>query len=296
MGEKLMKSEANFGIHLNGKSEIDAELLSNILSDTAKLTKAIAKEVAPQAEYMKMNVTAFKNGSFEIGFSTICEITENLLTNAPAILATASQIVTTLKDIFEIKKFLKGEKPKSITNASSDTIQVTDSNNHSKIFNKGSGIVLKDANIENLTLNIVNNISQQTDTGFDFMHGDNVTSFSNDDIKDISKPFPIDVQTCKIFKVKADLTIKQADFLGKSQWKFKFNNKTIDAQIKDAEFLLRFLKGDMAIYAKDYITALLEIQVELDESGNPIDNSEKYAILEVYGDIKHLGENQPNFY
>ena len=69
---ELIKSTAQFGIHLEGESEIDAILLSKTISDMAELTQLAARKENPDA-YLKMNVTAFKNGSFQIDFSTVCE-------------------------------------------------------------------------------------------------------------------------------------------------------------------------------------------------------------------------------
>lgn len=70
MGVKLVKSEDVFSFHLDGNSSIDAILLSKIISNIAELTKMAAIYENPDS-YLRMNVTAFKNGSFEIDFSTI---------------------------------------------------------------------------------------------------------------------------------------------------------------------------------------------------------------------------------
>lgn len=67
MGVKLVKSEDVFSFHLDGNSSIDAILLSKIISNIAELTKMAAIYENPDS-YLRMNVTAFKNGSFEIDF------------------------------------------------------------------------------------------------------------------------------------------------------------------------------------------------------------------------------------
>ena len=46
---ELIKSTAQFGIHLEGESEIDAILLSKTISDMAELTQLAARKVNPDA-------------------------------------------------------------------------------------------------------------------------------------------------------------------------------------------------------------------------------------------------------
>jgi len=70
MDAELIKIKTAFGFHLSGESSIDAELLSKTIHGVAKLTDLAAKEENSEA-YLKMNVTAFKNGSFEIAFSAV---------------------------------------------------------------------------------------------------------------------------------------------------------------------------------------------------------------------------------
>ena len=72
MCAELTKSESSLNFHLDGESQIDAKLLSRIINDFAELTQCAAKDIDHEA-YLKMNVTAFENGSFNIAFSAVCE-------------------------------------------------------------------------------------------------------------------------------------------------------------------------------------------------------------------------------
>ena len=103
MGVKLIKSEDYFSFHLDGKNSIDAKILSELIGDIAELTKFAALEENPDA-YLKMNVTAFENGSFQINFSAICEFAENLINNVLPLAEFASITISTVKEFFEIKK------------------------------------------------------------------------------------------------------------------------------------------------------------------------------------------------
>ena len=46
-----------------------------------------------------------------------------------------------------------------------------------------------------------------------------------------------------------------------------------------------------SVAAGDYIFATLEIRVEINEKGLPIDGTEQYTVLEAHGGIKHKKED-----
>lgn len=79
--------------------------------------------------------------------------------------------------------------------------------------------------------------------------------------------------------------------MGKSQWTFKWEEKTIRATIADESFLEKIHQGE-GIKAGDYIKVLLEVTTDLDEDQNPIYGSTKYTIVEVHGDILHSEPEQ----
>lgn len=123
MDMELIESREMMSFHLDGESEIDAALLSKMISDMAELTKITAKEVNPEA-YLKMNVTAFKNGSFQIDFSAVCQVAESLFDAFAPGVTLAATVIGGVKGIFEIKKLLKGEKAKSVTEIQNGYITV----------------------------------------------------------------------------------------------------------------------------------------------------------------------------
>lgn len=288
MDVKLMKSEDYFSFHLDGNSSIDAVILSKIIMDLAELTKISALEENPDA-YLKINVTAFKNGSFQIDFSTICEFTENLISNSPQFIQLASTVISTVKGYFEIKKLLKGNKPKSIQDKNDGKITITSQDNHSVTVNKSSGAVINNFHIDNLVVNISSNISENNkDGGFSFETTTDTTHFSNEDIANMSRPLPIiEEEQIKNTIISADLPIKKADLLGKSAWSFIFNNKTIDAKIDDEDFIDKIHNGEISIHSGDYITAELVISVQISENHLPDESTTKYSIRKVIGGIKN---------
>lgn len=285
---KLMKSEDTFSFHLDGNSYIDAVVLSKIIMDLAELTKIAALEENPEA-YLKMNVTAFKNGSFEIGFSAICEFTENLISQGSQFIQLASTAISTVKGFFEIKKLLKGKKPKSIQENNDGKITVTSEDNHSVTVNKSSGAVVSNIHIDSLVVNISTNVNENNSTGgFSFESNNESVYFNNDDIEQMSKPLPImEEEIIKTSVIRVDLPIKRAALIGRGAWSFIYNNKTIEARMEDEDFLEQMHRGEISIHSGDFITAELAISVPIKEDNSLDESAIKYSIRKVDGGIKN---------
>lgn len=283
-----MKSESKFAFHIDGDNSIDAVVLSQIISGLAELTKFAAKEEDPEA-YLKMNVTAFKNGSFEIDFSTICEIEDNLINIVQKGIPLAATLVGTVKGFLEIKKLIKGNNAKDVKELPNNKIKVTSENNESIVVNKSSVAILNNPSIDQVVVNISNNIyGHNPSGGFTFKSENGNTDFNNDDLINLGKPIPYsNAITYKEQTVKIDLPIKKADVLGNSAWSFIYDKKAIVASIEDYDFLKKVHIGDISLHAGDYITALLKIVYEIDENNLPIENTTKYTVVKVIGDIQN---------
>lgn len=291
----LIKSEAQFGIHLDGESAIDAFLLSRTIADMAELTQAVAQGENPDV-YLKMNVTAFKNGSFQIDFSAICEIARDLGAILGPMSSFATTVVTNLKGALEIKKLLKGKAPKSIETSKEDDSKIIVKSNQGQIITVGAGsaIVINNRRADQLATNICQHIlDHNPQGGFTFIGEDGATlAYTPEEVLGMSKLLPIcEEKTTKLIRMEATLPIKKADILGHSSWDFRFRGKSITAKIDDEKFLDEIHSG-VAVKAGDYITALLEIQIDLDEIGTPVEGSEQYRILSVRNGIQHNTNEQ----
>ena len=284
-GVNLMKSEALLEFHLDGENYIEAELLSKTIHDFAELTKLAAKEENPEA-YLKMNVTAFRNGSFQIDFSAVYEITRNLLT--PENISTAKDIISTVIGFFEIKKHLKGKEPRSVEPVG-DKLEIKNDDGEAILVNGSSGAVINNIKVDQLTMNIAYNIGQHNPNGgFSLGSDDCKMVCSASDVKNISKALPITEKTnCRRYSIDAILPIKKADILGRSAWSFKYQNHNIDATIEDDDFLEKVHTGVYSIHAGDYIDATMLIFVDLDDDGNELDDTVKYSVVKIRDGIKN---------
>lgn len=295
MSDNLIESNTKFSFHLDGDSEIDTFLLTDTIQNMAELTKIAVTAENPEA-YLKMNVTALKNGSFEICFSAVCSYAEEILTFAATAAPLALTAVETVKGFFEIKRFLKGEQPKSVTENEDKTIRIEKSNAETITVNAASGNIINGDNnviIDKCIVNIFHNAAEHNPTGgCSFSDEKGTAYYSNNDVKHMKKPFVQKQDTIinRSIAKAVDLSIKKPDLIGQSQWGFRYNNKNIDARISDDTFLEQIHKG-IPIKKGDYITTTLQIDTELDLFGMPIPGSEKYEIIEVIGGIKHCTQN-----
>lgn len=289
-----MKSEASFSLHLDGTNTIDAVILSDIIRSIAELTKLAANEKDNES-YLKMNVTAFENGSFQIDFSAIKEFVDNLINNPSELLAFAGQVISTVKGYFEVKKLLKGKKEKNIAENKDGSVTITSQEGGTVIVNKDSTSILSNAQIDNLVVNVAESVySHNPNGGFSFNTESAAVVFSAEDIIEMRKPLPIvEEEIIKRTVIKADLLIIKADLLRQSAWTFSYQGRTISANIVDVSFLEELHKGNLAIHGNDYITTDLEITVRL-EHGLPVNSSTRYSVIKVYDGIKNNYDSQIN--
>lgn len=290
MNAELIESREMMSFHLDGESEIDAALLSKMISDMAELTKITAREVNPDA-YLKMNVTAFKNGSFQVDFSAVCQVAESLINTLAPGVTLAATVIGGVKGIFEIKKFLKGEKAKSVTEPEDGYITVESKTGQKITVPAQSGIVMNVVQADQLVTNISEGAREHNpDGGFSLTVKDESVVCSSEDVSNMAKPLPInETVTCQRFRADVTMRIRKAVLEGTSKWGFDLNGKAIEASIADDNFLEVF-QHNGRVGKGDYIEATIEIYVDLDLQGHPVRGTEKYTVIQVHGDIKHENE------
>jgi len=291
MGGKLMESRAELSFRLDGDNEIEAGLLSGLISDFASLTKAVALEQDRDA-YLKMNVTAFRSGSFNIDFSAISEQAETIATiaaSATTVVALASKVIDVVKGCFEVKRHLNGEKAKEIIDAGNGKIAVKNKDGAVLIAPKGSDVVQNNFYIDNLVAKISLGAQENNPNGgYTISAGECSTEFSPSDAAVISRAMPMET-TSKVIasQAVADLQIRNATFVGRAKWKFYLDKKPIDASIDDDTFLELFYSGLLPIKPDDYITATYQVVTELDGNEMELTDTARYTIIKVHDGVKH---------
>lgn len=297
----LEKSKETFSFHLDGGHEINALLLSTIINNMATLVDISGKEIDPDI-YIKMNVTAFKDGSFQIDFSAICETAETIfqtLIMANPALTLATNIIDTVKTFFEIKRFLKGEKPTLTQYKENGDVIITNVNNSTLTVNKYEANIFNNCRIDQLVTNVAHCATQHNPNGgfsLSSSTGENKYSAQDTHNMSVSTLFQDDsIINMQCQKITTDLYIKMPDLTGYRQWEMYFQGERIRVNIEDNDFLEKVHNG-LTFKAGDYIKCVLQITIELDKNGIPQNNTTKYSVLSVIGEIQHKENgNQLNF-
>lgn len=295
MEQNLIKSQDKFSFHLNGDSSIDAVLLSKTIQDFAELTKLIALEQNPES-FIKLNVTAFENGSFIIDFQTITEIVETISENKEIFSVFASVVVGGIVGVFKLKKFLKGEAPLEQT-IEGDSIKIKNKNGDVVVVPQASAPVLNNCHVDNLVINIASNVAKNNSgKGFSLTASDNEKiEFSEHDMPYMCHPIAVEKENISRIKtqtIDTYLRIKKPVLVGSAKWELIYNSETIHVKIEDDDWLTSVQTGRIGINANYLLHAYLQTEVELDDNGIPILETQKYKISHVFGLIENNGTNQ----
>ena len=277
MGKRLVESVSNFSFHLDGESTVDAELLAKTISEMSELSKQAALVESPDS-YVRLKVSAFKNGSFEVLFSAVCDAMDCIFDYT----SFASAVTTIVVGFFEIKKHLKGKNPKKVVRKD-DGVHIENCDGQIIVANDGSSNIINNITIDNIVTNvsIYANCNNQ-EYGFTVSSENQSVSCSPQDLQHMSHALPIKENRSNLCsRSHVTLAIKKPDLLGYSKWSFILNGRGIESSIIDRSWLSKVHGGDIVIRAHDYINAILETTIDVDESGVPIENTAKYVVVEV---------------
>lgn len=279
------ESSSDFLFEFEGENEIDAGVVVETITNVVDSLQHITSRVDPDA-YVKVKISSFECGSFDINLKAIVECAKTLFNRNN--IETASFIVATLLGCIEIKKHLKGKKPKDITDADSESV-ITNHEGEKIVEDKN---IVKtyfgDTQIDRSITNIFNVMVEDGSRDSLTVKQDRnkVIKIKNSEFANMSKNIVTDKDMVKDTMrnvVDVNLLLKKPDLLGKSKWGFILD-KNIEATIADEEWLKKVNSGQITkLYAGVKIPVKLLIETDLDNQRNPI--STRYTILEVTGDI-----------
>lgn len=289
------ESSSDFSFEFGGENEIDANVVIETITSVAESIQHITNKIEPDA-YVKVKVSSFECGSFDINLKAIAECAKTLF-NADNI-QIASLIVDTFVGCIKIKEHLKGEKPKSVTTKDNQTVitnhkgeKLTKDKNVAKTY-------FRDAQIDKSITNVFNvMVVDGSRDSLTVKQGENnVIKIEKGDFVDMAKNIVTDddmIEETITNIANVDLLLKKPDLLGKSKWGFVLD-KNIEAAIADEEWLKKVNSGQVKLYAGVKIPVKLLIEADLDEQRNPI--ATRYTVLKVTGDIiepvDHLDKKQ----
>lgn len=287
-GNSLIKSEAQFTFELEGDSYVDAVVLSNILNNTVDIVNQIVN--GDPDTYVKLRISKFETGSFDIVFQAIAEQV-NTLMGTP--LTAASTLVNAMGGAFKIAKFLKGKKAKEVVHNDNSTTIINIEGNVLHVEGDVGKKYFENAKIENSVINIVNTVESDTvRPGFKIHTNETdkekaeVIEFSRDDFSFVEpvveKMLEEEEQYLENI-MDVELIIRKPDLIGNSRWGFILD-KYIEASIEDEDWLNNVRANNIKFGRGMRLPVKLKVVVKLDKNGAPLPDP-TYSIIKVTGDV-----------
>lgn len=275
------ESETDFSLCFGGEKEIEVNTLINTLEHTVELINWIINKENKSA-YTKISIKGTKEGSFVVDLSTLIGAIPTLFTAQNINLA--KNCVDTMCGMINLKKHLKGEKPKKIEK----TLEGV------KVENKDCEEVI----VNNYTLNFYNKDSDKIISKiFSSCNRDSFSVKEDEKTKVLVSKEEFDNMTREIEllseeqilknTVIAELQIRKPDLTGNTQWEFIYNSN-IKATIQDEIFLNKVHRGEISVNARSRIKANLYIETFLNEKSEVIKTN--YIITEVLEIINNAYE------
>ncbi|MDA3732880.1 hypothetical protein PBV87_15495 [Niameybacter massiliensis] len=286
----MNREELGFSIKMGGQDEVDARLFADILNGVLDLSLLIAKDQGDSSDF-NIVVKDTQKGSFIIELMSQVSFDPNLfnMQNMQYMKTILDMIVT----FFNIKKHLKGDKPKKV---------------------ESSDEMISIQNMENCTINVTKNEYNLYAEAGDKMIAQMFPNYNKGEfvITYDSEP-KLCVKSNEIIYMKEEidlepfedyreienipnlwLHIKKPDFIGNSKWDFVYSthksSKTIGATIEDKAFLNLVKNGEVNINAKTSILAKVHIVTHINELNEII--NEKFSVVEVLEIKNSTGHTQ----
>lgn len=273
-----------FSFSFDGENEIEASLLGLSLSNISFIVNQIAASDNSLDE-CRLKVTAFQKGSFEVLFTFV-----TLAASQITALYTPEEALVMfniLKGVFDIKKCLKGDKPKSIEEDPNTGYMHVVAPDGSDVFAPlGSKVVIANSVVDRKVSEIGNAAHlHNPNGGFRLASGDSAVRYEKEDVEDIL------IETHEVDFSPTDtersdrllLPIRKVDLLGNASWSFKYGSRSITAKIEDASFIKAVHSGETSYKAGDKLDVSLTTLTKLSGDGVPM--RETYTIDKVYGHV-----------
>jgi hypothetical protein len=283
----LRESSAVFKINLGGEHSIDANLFIELISHTVDLITETATSIDPEC-FIRLEVKANNEGSFEIVFNAVVRYTESLFTAENITLA--STVVSGAAAFLQIKQFLKGKKAKGVSSSASNDNLIIENQQNERI-EKDSKVVkifFKNKKIDDSISSIISCAKQGKRDSLNFVpecaeYEVKITNEEYDamiqNVVDPDEPLLPESKTTVQLWENADLIVKKPDLIGDSKWELILN-KHIEAKISDLEFKKKVKDGTIKLFGGCKLTCSLEVSTKVDENYEII--SVDYHILKVH--------------
>lgn len=231
-----------------------------------------------------VRIKAISPGSFQVTLDVIQEIIDSLLTAENV--TYAASIVSILSGIFSIRKFLKGNKPKSVKRIK-DSIAIENNTGEITVVDHNTfNIYQTNTSVNESLSEVYSTLSQDPRViAFKFLDRTEKPVFESDksEFELCSEIIDNQYDDKKITVELATLNINKICFEKEYKWQFYYKGNKITAAIRDADFYKRINDGEH--FAKgDSLEVELKIIKDFSEEYNTYINR-TYEIIKV---INHI--------
>ena len=295
-----MKQEVidnDFKIKFDGQQhQVDAQILISSLIHTTTVIQEL-NTYFNTGKRIEIKVNALEKGSFLIHIElieTALDLLKNLLTKDNLLFATG--IISGLVGLIEIKKHLRGKKPKEIKKDGGTTIIINENNDvlniSSDIYNiYETNIVVNDALSQNF--DVLDNDPAITAFEITDKNENPYVRVDRTDFKDLSlKSEQIDDDRKSIIELTR-LNIVRLSFEENLKWDFYYRGNKISAKISDPNFYELIDKGE-AFAKGDTLEVELQINQLFEESVNTFINK-SYQINRIINHYKKTEQKKIDF-
>lgn len=244
----LVDIKNSLNLKISGENYIEIETMVNSLIALNNILKSASEEIYPNLE-TKMVIDKVEPGNSITTFLTI-------LGAVLGISADSITVAKTIVSIFQLRKHLKGEKPKKVTTIVNDSenviVQNIDGTNNTVNINVFNTYVSNPSIEQNLN-KFGKDLSSTNRTSFELLEttennleDPGFVSFDKGDIESLTKKIPvneIDVDPEDVL-TKETLYLVTAKYNSTAMWDFTMSDgQRISAQIHDINFLNKVNSG-----------------------------------------------------
>lgn len=290
------KKMANIKIKFGGKpNELNVNTFLKSLASISTIIDEINNEIG-EGQKLEIKIKALDKGSFLIHLGLITKEAAKLITTIDWDMA--SKVINILVDIFTLRKFLKGKKPKEILEKDEDVTITTDSGNKLKIKKTTFNIYNSNIRInESLSNNFEALRSDSSIESFEFQSARNKRLFYSpqQDFESMSVKVinEISEENIKIVEELAILHIFKLVWDKNRKWEFYYRGIKISAFINDELFFKQIDRGEN--FAKgDSLEVDLQTRKFFNKDVNTFVN-ESYVIIKVRKHIPRPDQGSLDF-
>lgn len=272
----------------NESNEIDVDTLISSLIYMSNLVQEVNKELDTEKK-IEVKIKALEKGSFEVHIELIETIIQSLFSGDKV--GYTSDIIQIVSGLFMFAKFLKGEKPKEITQGKNNSITITNLSGETTIFHDSV------VNIYNGNDQVRGYIAKQfsvldkTDdiTNFEILnHKDEIlTHIDREEFPLLSKKIFTEIKRTEVEVLENEkMQILRPSFSTDLNWDFIYKGTKIGAKMLDHKLVDKVDRGEK--FSKgDLLVVDLEITKFYDQEYDAyMITKDSYKILDFKGHIE----------